>query len=948
MNSGEAEQWYDNLPCSQYDLASATPITIADADVTGIDFPLEPLSYHEQNDPHILYSGMWSTYSTTWASNESYMRSNTSGSSVSISFTGISLDWFATMTGSTPGKADVYVDDEYADTVDLSAFTQTYQVLAWSTGDLPRGFHTVRIAWNSSNASGSKYITLDALAIDGTIAYVPPSITSLTPTIGSTAGDTVVTINGIGFTGVSKVLFGDTEATTFTVDSSTKITATAPAHEEEGAVRVQVTAIGGTTEDVDADNFTYVVAPNRYDQTNANIVKTGAWTDYASTPSYQSSYGRSLTSGASATVWFTGTRIAWIGIKGSTPGIVDVYIDGDKEATLDLYASPAVYQTTLFTSDTLSNSLHHMDLVRNPSSLATEYLVLDAVDIWGTIKAAPPTITSIAPTTGSTEGGTTVVINGKGFEGLSGPEAVAFGGVPATDYTVNSATKITAVTPAHEADTVQVQVTTPSGATENTANDDYTYAEIVVPTITGLDPASGVGGTSVVITGAGFVGVTAVTFGGTNATSFSVTDAGHITAVAPAHAAGTVRVQVTALGGTTEDVEADNFTYVTPNRAEQSAGGLYWSGTWTSVSSASYSGSSYKYTNTSGASLTLAFYGTQFSLIAKKSPALGNASVSIDGGTPANVDLYNKTTVYKQTVYTSPTLSDGLHVVKISRAGTRNASSSGYTINVDAFDLRGSLASYVKAEQTDSRFSYRGTWATVSTTSASGSTYRQTNSVAASYSIPFSGTVELYATLRYNQGTADIYIDGVKETSVDLGSATALYKQKVATITSPDRDLHVLSVVRSPVNSANLYINLDYVIAAGSLPTATTFEQTNSKILWTGAWTAASSTSYSGGSHKYTDATGALATVDFTGVMISLVCRRSANYGIAWVRIDGEDPIPIDLYSASTLYKQTVWTSPFLSPGEHTLTIECSGTKRAAATGVRVDVDAVKVVGTLR
>ncbi len=262
--------------------------------------------------------------------------------------------------------------------------------------------------------------------------------------------------------------------------------------------------------------------------------------------------------------------------------------------------------------------------------------------------------------------------------------------------------------------------------------------------------------------------------------------------------------------------------------------------------------------------------------------------------------------------------------------------------------IAGTLASYVKAEQTDARIAYQWTWATISTTSASGSSYRQTNSTAASFTIPFSGTIELYAALRFNMGKADIYLDGVKETTVDLASATSLYKQKVATITAPDREVHVLSVVRSPVNPSNLYINLDYVTVAGSLPTATTFEQNNTKILYDGAWTSASSTSYSGGNHKYTDATGALATVNFTGVRISLVCRKSAGYGILWVRLDGGDPIPIDLYSSSTLYKQTVWTSPFLSPGEHTLTIESSGTKRAAATGVRIDFDAVKVIGTLR
>ncbi len=101
--------------------------------------------------------------------------------------------------------------------------------------------------------------------------------------------------------------------------------------------------------------------------------------------------------------------------------------------------------------------------------------------------------------------------------------------------------------------------------TANTAADDYTY--VALPTITGLNPISGPasGGTSVVITGTNFVGVSgasAVQFGGSNATSYVVNSATSITAVAPLHAAGTVQVQVIATGGTTANTAADDYTYV--------------------------------------------------------------------------------------------------------------------------------------------------------------------------------------------------------------------------------------------------------------------------------------------------------------------------------------------------------------------------------------------------
>ena len=132
----------------------------------------------------------------------------------------------------------------------------------------------------------------------------------------------------------------------------------------------------------------------RYEQGNTNIAKTGTWKDYLTTGPSGGSYGRSSTPGAKATIYFTGTRIDWIGMKGITPGIVEVYLDDVLKATLDLYAPSAKYQVMLWSSGTLTNGTHHMDLVRAKASLSTEYLVLDAVDIYGgNIIAAPSAYT---------------------------------------------------------------------------------------------------------------------------------------------------------------------------------------------------------------------------------------------------------------------------------------------------------------------------------------------------------------------------------------------------------------------------------------------------------------------------------------------------------------------------------------------------------------------------
>ena len=68
---------------------------------------------------------------------------------------------------------------------------------------------------------------------------------SLSVVNGSTAGTYSTIITGTNFTGSTAVKFGATDATSYSVDSGTQITATVPAH-VAGAVNVTVTNPDGT------------------------------------------------------------------------------------------------------------------------------------------------------------------------------------------------------------------------------------------------------------------------------------------------------------------------------------------------------------------------------------------------------------------------------------------------------------------------------------------------------------------------------------------------------------------------------------------------------------------------------------------------------------------------------------------------------------------------------
>jgi hypothetical protein len=170
-----------------------------------------------------------------------------------------------------------------------------------------------------------------------------------------------------------------------------------------------------------------------------------------------------------------------------------------------------------------------------------------------------PRVTGVSLTSGPAAGGTSLTITGTGFTGAT---AVNFGTTFAS-FTVNSDTSIVAVSPAAVADTVDVTVTSPGGASATSASDQFMF--VAAPSVSSVSPDSGPvdGGTTVTIAGSNFTDATAVSFGDTPA-GFTVNDDTSITAVSPvAEAAGTVAVTVATIGGTSTSSSADRFTYST-------------------------------------------------------------------------------------------------------------------------------------------------------------------------------------------------------------------------------------------------------------------------------------------------------------------------------------------------------------------------------------------------
>jgi hypothetical protein len=191
-------------------------------------------------------------------------------------------------------------------------------------------------------------------------------------------------------------------------------------------------------------------------------------------------------------------------------------------------------------------------------------------------KGSTPTVTGLAPATGPTAGGTSVVISGSNFTPTA---TVTFGTAPATGVKVTGPTTVTAAAPPHAAGAVPVTVTTTAGTSTVSSAAEFTYltgttppASPQRPTVTGVSPGKGPGTSIVTITGTNFATVTGVLFGTFPATTFSVSGT-TITATVPTQPAGTtVVVTVWTAAGSSSPSAAAHFHYTGPASVTPPAG----------------------------------------------------------------------------------------------------------------------------------------------------------------------------------------------------------------------------------------------------------------------------------------------------------------------------------------------------------------------------------------
>jgi hypothetical protein len=108
----------------------------------------------------------------------------------------------------------------------------------------------------------------------------------------------------------------------------------------------------------------------------------------------------------------------------------------------------------------------------------------------------------------------------------------------------------------------------------------------------------------------------------------------------------------------------------TPTRYSEGSTRAHYSGTWTLVSSSSYSGGKARTASTSGRSVTYTITGRSAAWVAARGPTRGSARVYVDGVYATTVNLHATSTAYRRVVWTRSWGAVGSHSVKIVVSGT--------------------------------------------------------------------------------------------------------------------------------------------------------------------------------------------------------------------------------------------------------------------------------------
>lgn len=361
------------------------------------------------------------------------------------------------------------------------------------------------------NTLGSALTLLDA-----------PTLSTVSPTGGPVSGGTLITLTGTNFFAGATVNINGSVCVGPVVNSPTEIECTTPVG-VLGSQPVTVTNVDGQSVTLPT-SFTYAAPPSLSSVVPANGDLDGGTSIVLN--------GADFVTGATVSI-----------------GGVACNVTGDTATTINC--------------DTGANTAGFKDVVVTNPDGQTDTLTL------AFLHKGPPTISSVSPGLGSSNGGDTVTITGTNFDTTNGIQSVTLNGAACavSPNPPTSSTEITCTSGAGTGGLGDVVVTNNDADSQSaTLSNGWIYID--PPTVASVNVSNGPasGGTTVRITGTGFQsgGGLSASIGSYPCASTTYVDANNVDCVTGVGVAGPFQVSVTNFDGQTGTSAGNLFTYDPP------------------------------------------------------------------------------------------------------------------------------------------------------------------------------------------------------------------------------------------------------------------------------------------------------------------------------------------------------------------------------------------------
>jgi mannan endo-1,4-beta-mannosidase len=263
---------------------------------------------------------------------------------------------------------------------------------------------------------------------------------------------------------------------------------------------------------------------------------------------------------------------------------------------------------------------------------------------------------------------------------------------------------------------------------------------------------------------------------------------------------------------------------------------------------------------------------------------------------------------------------------------------------------------WVTVDDRNSSITYNGTWTEDTWSSDIDGTEKYSNQTNAYAQFAFTGTgVQWYGYKQNNLGKADVYIDNVKQATIDLydpsmpaaAPRTMLYEK--SGLTSGSHTIKLVVTGTKNASSSGYYVLLDAFKYINTPPAAGTWvkvDDGDSSASYDTGWGAYNGNPGYQSTEHWSKTSGSIATYAFTGTQARYYGFKRSDSGIAEIYIDNVLKDTIDCYSSTSQYDVLLFESAVLPAGTHTLKVKVKGTKNPSSTGIQINCDAFACISS--